>query len=214
LLFGWPGLAPAFGGTPVTWLGGTLPYDTVPRLEADPKLLLRAGRGGPQLGAGLDVGLTDGWMLGGQWLSLPNQASQGLAELRVKLLPEPWRGLGLAAAWGWRLPEGAAARSQVTAIAAWEGFDLSVALNLAMDLETGTPRFSAAAWGPYLTYALRPGVEYLRGDGSGWGALLLQLGFNAPGDLSLDLGYRHGQDGDWAFLARLSFLLFPHPPKS
>jgi hypothetical protein len=211
-----PALAPASGGTEVTWLGGSQPYDTVPYLEADPKLLFSAGSGAPALGAALDLGLTDWWMLAGHVAKpLDGSPSEAEAWTRLKLTPQPLWGFGASAFGGWALPEGASSDGFVGISAGWEGGDQAVFVNKAF-FQSQAQRLSFAYWAPYPFFFLRPGLEIGLDDSpagttSGW--WLPQLALNFPGDLSLDLGARFLTDGSgaWRALARLSFQLFPNP---
>lgn len=224
LLLALPALLPAFGGTQVTWLGGTLPYDTVPYLEADPKLIWHAGTGAPELGGALDLGLTDRWMLQGQWSKgLDGAASEGAALTRFKLFYWDAMDLGAALFAGANLPEGASSR--VFAGVSW-GMELFDAASFSANMAFGRPEAGSkiedslsfvkvGLWGPYITYALRPGLEYgvdFVGDQrSEW--LLPQLALNFPGDLSLDLGVRLASEPvqSYRIFTRLSFELFPNP---
>jgi hypothetical protein len=211
-----PAFATAHGGTQVTWLGGTQPYDTVPYLEADPKIGFEAGSGPPQPFAEVDVGLTDWWMLLGRW----SQVAGGAPErwqggTRFKLHAQPQWGLGAAALAAWRTGLYGSSAKQDDGLfyglaLAWEGAGQSLAANAAYNAVQGLEA-SVAYWGPYLLYALRPGLEYGEGDQEAW--LLPQLAFNFPGDLSLDLGLRVGlEEGrPWRVITRLSFQLFPNP---
>jgi hypothetical protein len=215
LLLFCPAWALAVGGTQVTWLGGTQPYDTVPYREADLKAGLEAGSGPPQPFAELDAGLTDWWMLSGRWSQSEGGAPERWqASTRLKLHAQPRWGLGAAAYAGWRtgLFDSAAKRDDglyYGLVLAWEGAAQSLALNADHNPVQG-PIASAAYWGPYMLYAVRPGLEYGLG-GQRW--VLPQLAFNFPGDLSLDLGLRLGlEEGrPWRFISRLSFQLFPSP---
>lgn len=211
-----PAWAAAFGGSEVTWLGGTQPYDTVPYLEADPKLGFSAGTGAPAVNTALDLGLTDWWMLAGRW-DKPLDAAPSAAEAltRVKLLPRPLWGFGAAAYGGWSLPEGAASDAFVGISAGWEGADQALFINKAF-YQSKAQRLSVGYWAPYPVYFLRPGLEFGVDDPPAGIAQLWwlpQLGLNFPGDLSLDLGVRILADGSgaWRVITRLSYQLFPNP---
>lgn len=202
-------------GSSVTWLGGTLPFDTVPYLEADPKLGWSAGSGRPELGAGLDIGLTDGWMLQGEWSKALDEArSDGRVLTRLKLHRADWHGFGAGAFGGLRLPEGAAGLPLAGLILSFDGPFIFAAVNVARLGELGYEG-SAGFWGPYLAYALRPGLEFGWSSGDLKAPLwwLPQLALNLGGDLSIDLGLRIADDParTWRVLTRISFQLFPNP---
>lgn len=193
---------PALGSS-VTWLGGTLPYDTVPHLEADPKLLWGAGSGEPVWGAALDVGITDWWMLQGDWL---HPVGEGRALTRLKLWPTDWHGFGGAVFGG---IQSAGNRPFYGGILSLEGFGMSLAYNVTAT-DAQTLRHQIGFWAPYAVYALRPGLEFVREDGT-W--VFPQLALNFGGDLSFDVGCRFQLDEprDWRVLTRLSYQLFPNP---
>jgi hypothetical protein len=211
-----PGLLPAFGGTQVTWLGGTLPVDTVPYLEADPKLGLAAGTGAPALQAALDLGITDFWMLQGDWSKpLDGGASDGQALSRLRFPGFlPW-GFGAAFYGGAVLPEGLSADAFGGVIAGWEGADQAIHVNKAL-YRSGAQSLHVGYWAPYPLYFLRPGLEFGLDDLPSGGSRawwLPQLALNFPGDLSFDLGARIAADGSgaWRVLSRVSYQLFPNP---
>ncbi len=206
----------AGGGSPVTWLGGTLPYDTVPHWEADPKLIWSAGSGAPVVGAALDLGLTDWWMLQGDWSKpLDAAASSGRALTRLKLSPSDIGGFTAAAFGGYDLSETRGPDAFVGGIAGWESLEVSVILNAAYYPAMPGTSLSVGIWGPYAAYFIRPGFEWgQRGLGSvpqDW--ILPQVALNLGGDLSLDLGARFELGGarEWRVLTRLSYQLFPNP---
>jgi hypothetical protein len=208
-----PALAAASGGTEVTWLGGTLPYDTVPKWEADPKLLFSAGTGDPGYRASLDLGITDWWMLQAQDFLRTGPDGDQRYLTRVKLMPQPWHGFGLTAHAGWWTQDMSRARMILGGTLGWEGWDQALALTYAGAGQGQA--FSAAYWAPYITFAVRPGFEW-GGDSTiefrdQW--VLPQLAINLPGDLSLDLGVRLlvSNSSVWRGILRLSYQLFPNP---
>jgi hypothetical protein len=208
-----PALAPAFGGTQVTWLGGTLPYDTVPRLEADPKLLFSAGAGEPSYRASLDVGITDWWMLQAQDFLRTGPDGDQSYLTRIKLMPQPWHGFGVTVHAGWWTQDMAQATLLKGGTLGWEGWDQALAFSYS---GRGDSQFySAGYWAPYIAFMVRPGFEW-GGDSviqfrDQW--VLPQVAINFPGDLSLDLGARIlvRDSSVWRGIVRLSFELFPNP---
>lgn len=203
-------------GSSVTWLGGTLPFDTVPHLEADPKLLWGTGTGAARLGAALDVGLSDWWMVQGDWMKpLDGAPADAQVLSRLRLMRTDWRGLALAAFGGVELPEGAGAQAFVGVIGSLDLSSSNVVVNIVRRVPEEGLVLRVAAWAPYVAFALRPGIEYGWSSGALQGPswLLPQLAVNLGGDLSIDLGVRFVDDSErsWTALTRLSFQLFPNP---
>ena len=203
----------AFGGSQTTWLGGALPWDTVPYLEADPQVLVETGTGAPAAGLGLDLGLTDWWMASGSWIkALDGGTSNARVLTRARLHPAPWAGLGAALYAGAELPEGAASVVLGGGIVALEFEGHSLSLNGEARSSGAASLWRAAYRTPYLYYGLRLALEAaLDSQGSAW--TLPALVYNLPGDLSLDAGVRFSADGSgsWRSLLRLSYELFPSP---
>jgi hypothetical protein len=201
----------ADNGSPEQWLDGTRAWDSTPQEEADVQALSAFGDGRPALGAGLRTGLWDTLQAGGYWLpALPGGADSAELNLKWRLDSPPGLLPGLAAygrapwsggAWTWR----------GGLVAEWDALDSSLALNAEAG-EAGAWGLRAAAWTPYLAYALRLGAEAAWRP-AGAAVITPQLALNLPGDVSVDLGLRldpgtHGH----AWLLRLSYELFPSPP--
>jgi len=201
----------ADNGSPEQWLDGTRAWDSTPQEEADVQLLSAFGDGRPNLGAGLRAGLTDTLQAGGQWLpALPGGTDSAELNLKWRLDAPPGLWPGLAAygrapwcdgTWTWR--GGLAAE--------WDPLDGSLALNAEAG-EAGAWGLRAAAWTPYVLYAVRLGVE-AAWQQAGEAVVTPQVALNFPGDVSLDLGLRLDPGrADQRWLLRLSYELFPSPP--
>ena len=200
----------AWGGSPVSWLGGTQPWETTPMEEADLQVLGGGGGGQGLAGLGVQAGLLDDLQLSGQWLRpLEGAPSQGEADLRLRE-PDFPDGRPAFSVYG-RLPYADGSWSGWGGVAAaLEPWDMALAANA----EAGDGwewRLRLAFWSPYVVGGLRLGAEAAWLDAHAE-AFTPQLLCNAPGDLSLQAGLRlDAQGGAPLWVLRLSWQLFPNP---
>jgi hypothetical protein len=210
------GLA-AFGGTSESWLGATQPWDSVPKKELNLGLQGHGGDGRPGYGALAEWGIFDQLMLAGTWEQpVDGGSGSGHALVKVREADVPrWRpALALAVEFDRRssatAPQDDASYSPEL-IAAIEPWDQSLVINYA---PMGIGFFRVGYWSPYVTSFIRFGLEGVTNGrlDAPW-HLLPQVTFQAPGDLSAVLGAETLADGSgqWAWMARISYQLFPSP---
>jgi hypothetical protein len=200
----------AWGGSPLTWLDGTQPWDTTPAKEADVQVLGGGGDGQGRAGLATQLGILDELQASGQWFKpLDGAPATGEADLRLR---EPdfydWR--PAFSAYG-RAPFARGAWSAWGGLsAAMEPFDTGLAANAEVG-DGGRLRLRLALWTPYLVQTLRLGGEASWLDAAPE-AYTPQVLFNGPGDISLQAGLRlDAQGGAPLWTARLSYQLFQNP---
>jgi hypothetical protein len=207
----------AFGGTQESWLGGTQPWDSVPKKELNLGLQGHGGDGRPGYGGLAEWGIFDQLMLAGTW-DQPLDASGGTGGVLVKVregdMPR-WRPAFAALIDLRREPvlgmDEAQATYRPVLIAAIEPWDQSLVLNY---WPWGLGTFRLGYWSPYITSFVRVGLEGITSPrlDEPW-LLLPQVTIQLPGDISAVLGAETSTDGSgqWSWLARISYQLFPSP---
>jgi hypothetical protein len=200
----------AWGGSTMTWLDGTQPWDTTPMNELDLQALGSGGDGHGLGGLGGQWGIVDELQATGTY-ELPVDRGDPAAELDLRLR-EPyfpdWRpAFSLYA----RAPYVDRAWTGWAGLAAdWEPFESDVAMNAEMG-DGGRWRLRLGLWTPYLISALRLGAEASWLEGSAE-AYTPQVAVNAPGDISFQAGLRvDAQDKTELWMLRLSYEIFQNP---
>jgi hypothetical protein len=209
LCMGLARLAPAFGGTQLRWMGGTIPWDTVPGKELDVELRSAFGDGRPGLGAGLSAGVFDQLQAAAQWdQPLDGIPGRGEASLVAREQGYPsWRpalAVYVRSAFGAVAPE-----ARPGLVAAIEPWDHSFTVNAEAGSSGNAVRLGY--WTPYVTSFLRLGMEGQWAQGQAEWVLLPQAAVNLFGDVSFTFGGRRGAAGDWTYLFNASYILFPSP---
>jgi hypothetical protein len=202
----------AFGGTSESWLGGTQPWDSVPKKELNLGLQGHGGDGRAGLGALAEWGIFDQLMLAGTWdQPVDGSAGSGDALLKLREAEFPtWRpAMALYVRSGFGSRQAEAVPGLVLAIEPW---DHSLEANLEYSGTDGLG-LRLGYWTPYLISFFRAGFEGYVLSASGSWHLLPQITFQAPGDLSAVLGAETATDasGQWSWRARISYQLFPSP---
>jgi hypothetical protein len=201
-----------------TWLGGTLPAEVIPRRELDIQLLNRLADGNPLWGFRLEYGAegVDGkaWnfppvMAYGEWDWRGSQGESLAAGVRLVAL----RRLRTALYAGFETRDSfMAVGEEFGAVQGLYLGDWELALNAGAKNTRESSVFEGRLGlrGPYLLYALQPGVDASWRTGDLGGSVTPQIFVNLPGDISLKSGVTLGASVPlWSF--SLSYEIFPSP---
>ena len=205
-----------FGGglsasSTMTWLGGTLPYETVSYRELDMEAAYQSIQRSPQLN--LEAGLTDHWMIAALG-SFPLDAGQRsyLVSSRYRFSEEGNWPLDVAVWIKEAFYDSSGPGVQVLRpglILAKVLGEHSVSLNASYDSLRGLMgQFGYRS--PYFYWATRAGLEWSFGDHEN--LLTPQLEWMPPGDIAVRLGGSWEKDGGFdGWRLALSYELFPTP---
>jgi hypothetical protein len=209
-VLGLAGRLGAWGGSPLTWLNGTQPWDTTPYNEVDVSAVGAGGDGQGRGGLAAQWGIVDELQTAAQWLQ-PLDGSKPSGECDLRLREEYFPDWRPAFSIYGRAPYVDGAWTGWGGLsAAMEPFQMGLAANAEAG-DGGRWRLRLALSTPYLLYVLRFGAEASWLDGSAE-AFTPQCLINAPGDISLMSGVRlDAQGGAPVWTARLSYEIFPSP---
>jgi hypothetical protein len=203
--------------SPEPWLFGTLPYESVPRLEENAAYQFSVPKSAsPEHGVGVQAGWTDHWEAGVEaGYQLPPDGLWSLAgTLRGRLGEQGTHVLDLGALLRGGLERGSAFVLAGPVLARqWAEQDFAVNLLAGVVAGQGRLQFRGGWRSAYWLESLRLGLEGRLEGGADEDLRAAggpQLALDLPGDLSLGVGIEFSREA-WEARLRVSYLIFPNP---